>query len=60
MNDTESEQQPDLDIDEQADLLEEEIEQELAANRNDGYLLPWLVPAAIAGAFIIAIVLAWM
>lgn len=57
MTDTESERQDELDIDEQADLLEVEMEEEIEANKDEGYLLPWLIPAAVIVAFVVIIVL---
>ena len=54
---TESEGRAELDIDEQADLLEAEMEDEIEANKDEGYLLPWLIPAGVIVAFVVLIVL---
>ncbi len=58
MNDTESDNQEQLDIDAEADKLEEEMQLEIedAEEGDFSYLLPWLIPAVIVAAFILIIV----
>ena len=46
-----------MDIDAQADLLEAEMEEEIEAGKDQGYLLPWLVPAVVVAAFLVIVVL---
>ena len=60
MTNTGSEQREELYIDEQADLLEDEMEKDLAENENQGYLMPWLVPGLIIAAFVVVIVLIFL
>jgi len=56
----ESQPQDETDIDAQADLVELEMEDELATGKDEGYLLPWLVPLLILAAFILVIALIWL
>jgi hypothetical protein len=54
---TESEQQVEMDIDAQADLLEVEMGEEIDASKDEGYLLPWLIPVGVIAAFVVIVVL---